>query len=423
MKAWLVKIGEGARGGRPYRIDMLAAALQKDGHHVRLWTSTFDHIEKRHLFDSDVSKKINDRFHATFMQSPGYRRNVSFGRLWDHGRIASRFRSLIEGERERPDVILCCLPTLGLCKAAVEFGRARKIPVIVDVRDLWPDVFFTVVPAPLRRLARRLMRPLSVSTDGILAGATGITAVSQQYLDWGLRRARRAQGPGDAVFYLSYTPPPSSGVGHRITREQLSGMGVDFSKRLCVFAGTLGSTYDIETILRCSAVLAREPRYADVRVVICGDGDKRSLLTAGDLPPNIVYTGWLSQPQLQCLMAQAQVGFLSYTSSALQSLPNKVYEYMAAGVAMVSSLEREAKSLIEGHQCGISYRAQEVDSLASAVMALLDDDVRCRRYGDNGRRAYENHYRPEAVYSRMSRHLEEVALGAGLESEAVKCVH
>ena len=47
MKTWLVKIGEGARGGRPYRIDMLAEALQKDGHHVRLWTSTFDHIEKR----------------------------------------------------------------------------------------------------------------------------------------------------------------------------------------------------------------------------------------------------------------------------------------------------------------------------------------------------------------------------------------
>ena len=91
---------------------------------------------------------------------------------------------------------------------------------------------------------------------------------------------------------------------------------------------------------------------------------------------------------------------------------------MASGVAIVSSLEREAKSLIEAHECGLSYRAEDVQSMAASVMTLLDDDERCRRYGENGRRAYEDHYRPEAIYSRMSRHLEKVA-HSGVTSAAI----
>jgi glycosyltransferase involved in cell wall biosynthesis len=124
---------------------------------------------------------------------------------------------------------------------------------------------------------------------------------------------------------------------------------------------------------------------------------------------NAVYTGWLSQPQLHYLMSRTRLGFLSYTRSALQSLPNKVYEYMASGVAIVSSLEREAKCLIETRECGLSYRAEDLQSMTNSVMTLLDDDARCRRYGENGRRTFEREFRAEVVYSRMSGHLEKVA--------------
>ena len=127
------------------------------------------------------------------------------------------------------------------------------------------------------------------------------------------------------------------------------------------------------------------------------------------LPPNVVYTGWLSEMQVHCLIERACIGFLSYTRSALQSLPNKVFEYMASGVAIVSSLEREAKDLIDSFECGVSYQAGNVQSMACAVATLLDDDVRCRKYGANGRRAFEDGFRPEVIYSRMSRHLEMVA--------------
>ncbi len=410
MKAWLIKIGEGARGGRPYRIDMLAQALENDGHDILLWTSTFDHIEKRHLYDADVSKPLSEHFRATFIHSPGYRRNVSVGRLWDHHLIARRFRELAQAEEQKPDLIFCCLPTLDLCREAVAFGRTHGVPVVIDVRDLWPDVFLTPFPSWGRAPARFLLSPVFRAANATLSGAAGITAVSEEYLQWGLGRAGRTRGPNDAAFPLSFTPPAAGNVDREVMDRELADCGVDLSLRLCVFAGTLGSTYDIETILECARVLAREPRYHDVRVVICGDGDKRHLMTA--LPANVVYTGWLSQEHLQCLMERARLGFLSYTRSALQSLPNKVYEYMAAGVAIVSSLDREAKDLIDRCGCGVSYRAESVTSMTGAVMALLDDDARCRLCGQNGRIAYQREFRPEAIYPRMSRHLEKVALSS-----------
>lgn len=409
MNIWLVKIGEGARGGRPFRIDMLAEALRSRGNHVRLYTSTFCHYEKVHLYDCDTERTVDENFTAVYMHSPGYKRNISVGRLWDHRFIARRFAQLARADLNRPDLIFCCLPTLDLAAEAVRLGHEWGIPVVIDVRDPWPDVFFRVFPGWSQGLARLLLRPLVTRAAATLARASGITAVSEQYLAWGLQYAGRQKRDSDGVFGLSYTPPKFSMEELQQAAHKLEAVGVDFSKRLCIFPATLGSSYDFEGVLKCADVLAREPRFADVRIVFAGEGDKRHLLEAPGVPSNVLYVGWIGRAEVTCLMQKATVGLLCSNRQAQLSVPNKIYEYMANGVPIVCSIEGEARTMIERHECGIFYNVENVEEMAAAIATLLDEPERCRRAGLNGRQVYESFYQPEVVYGRLSQHLETLA--------------
>ena len=68
-----------------------------------------------------------------------------------------RFRRASRGE-SHPILIVAAIPSLEWAEAAVEFGRLRGIPVVIDVRDLWPDVFSE---CPAKRGGRSLGRFLS----------------------------------------------------------------------------------------------------------------------------------------------------------------------------------------------------------------------------------------------------------------------
>ena len=78
----------------------------------------------------------------------------------------------------------------------LDAGRARELidagePVVVDVRDRWPDIFVEPLPRPLRAIARLLLLSEFRRARYVFRTATAILAVSDGYLEWGLRQAAR----------------------------------------------------------------------------------------------------------------------------------------------------------------------------------------------------------------------------------------
>lgn len=88
------------------------------------------------------------------MHGPGYSKNVSLSRV-RHNRILARtFQKQICQSQPQPDVLFACLPIPELAEKATLYGQERQIPVIVDVRDEWPDLYLTVFPPRLHALVR-----------------------------------------------------------------------------------------------------------------------------------------------------------------------------------------------------------------------------------------------------------------------------
>jgi glycosyltransferase involved in cell wall biosynthesis len=427
MRVWLLHIGEhlpvatrhpaepvaGCPPARLCRYGYLAQSLVERGHEVLRWAPTFCHVKKRHRFTADHRLPINDKYAIQFVHSSGYRRNAGVQRLRTYQVLGRRFRQLATEELP-PDVIVAAIPSLEWADAAVDYGQRRRIPVVIDVRDLWPDVFLHALPSVARPLGRWLLAPYYRLARRACRQADAIVAVSQTYLDWALELAGRERQPRDLVVPLGFEPEPVPADEMQEKVATLCRRGIDPQRPICLFAGLFERSYDLATVVEAARRLEAAGR-GDVQFVLCGDGSSMPSLRRRAAGLHSVHlTGWVDAATLQAAASIATIGLCAYADGALQSLPNKPFEYMAGRLAMVSSLPGEMAALVARHQCGLTYRAGDADSLADCLTSLLSN----RRQLESMRRqaydAWSRHYRSCDVYGRLADRLTSLtAAGTG----------
>ncbi len=221
MRAWIIEVGEPLPidVGRPrlMRAGLLTEELARRGHDVVWFTSAFDHHEKSmrpsgsHLIEAGEGK-----YELRLLDALGYRRHISPRRIIDHMVNARSFRKLAK-RAAPPDVICVGLPTLELAAAATRFGRAHHVPVCVDVRDLWPDIFERALPRIVRPIAKVVLFPLDVLANRTCRAATSIVGVSEAFL-----RLGTATGPPLGASLRSCLQPgvPNADRGIRVDRHR-----------------------------------------------------------------------------------------------------------------------------------------------------------------------------------------------------------
>jgi glycosyltransferase involved in cell wall biosynthesis len=415
MKCWIVITDEPLPAVDPaarlLRCGILAQYLVEEGHQVTWWTSTFHHLRKANRFESSRSLELQPGLRLELLHAPAYQRNVSWRRVRYNRHMAGAFASRAAEQSERPDVIFAALPSLELAEQAVHFGRVRGVPVVIDARDKWPDLYLNAIPAPLRGLARPVLTREFARARRIFQGATGITAVSQSYLAWGLDYAGRAQGPLDAVFPLGFRLP--DGLTKPEIQRRAEGLrqtrGLRPDALVVTFLGMFGSSYDLATVIEAARRLhfAGEVR---IQIVLAGTGDLEPMLQRSALGlPNVVFTGWLDQAEAWSLLSIASLGLCPYTREALQSLPNKPFEYMAAGIPIVSSLTGELALLLQDEHVGRMYRAGDAASLAEVLRWFADHPADRQAMGQRAAALYLRRFTASAIYPKLVRHLRRVA--------------
>ncbi|MGD0778599.1 MAG: glycosyltransferase family 4 protein [Candidatus Solibacter sp.] len=411
MNVWVVAIAEpiGFPTGeaRLLRAGTLANYLLEAGHRVCWWNSTFDHAAKRHIRPGDDRIAVSGDYAIRLLHACGYPKNICVRRLVDHYVIARKFARLIESEPQ-PDVIVCSLPTIELSLECVRYGMRRHVPVILDIRDLWPDVFLSAAPAFLKAPARLAMRPLFGWTRESLAGATALSAVSEGYLQWGLRLAGRERRHTDGVFVHGYDASYER-VSPSERAAILRGRNINPSRIIVWFVGTLGSSYDLAPVIEAARRLRCEGNNR-AHFVFSGDGPNRTKwqrLASG--LGNVTFTGWIDRHEIRRFMAAADIGLASYSPDASQGLPFKLFEYMAGGIPVLSSLQGEAADFLHSNRCGLSYQAGSADSFSSALTLLVFNERLRRELGRNGLASFGRSYSAERIYPAMVNWIEQVA--------------
>lgn len=415
--AWVVQMGEPmpTDPGTPrlMRSGQLAVALADAGFDTLFWGSRFRYYDKTFRIASPAPLRVADRLSVVHVDSPGYRRNVSIGRLYDHRILARNFAALLSGA-QRPDVIHCAFPTIEVADEAVRYARRAGIPVIVDVRDMWPDSFIDQVSPPLRGLASLAIAPLRRRAARTFVHATALTAHTSAFLDFALRGAARAPTPLDMWFPFAYDRTVGRPVDPQAQDwvRQLS-CGLQPELRLCFFGNldSMRADVDFRPLFRAIRALDTS-RRARVQFVACGEGRMAAALRreAGGMP-EVVFPGWVDAPRIRALLAGSQLGYLPYLPSPdfENSIPNKAVEYLAGGLPIVTSLTR---GILAGllRQSGAGFCIDTTDS-ASLEMLLrrsIDEPASLEQATRAAQALFSEMFDAERVVGSMVEHVAAV---------------
>jgi glycosyltransferase involved in cell wall biosynthesis len=422
MRVWLINSTETVPTDpgnvRLWRMGILAEMLVSRGHEVVWWTSTFRHSHKNQRFPCDTAVDYADRYRLRFLRAPTYRRNVSVQRLWNHHVLGRKFRRL-SGTEPRPDVILCSYPTLELSSEAVRYGTATGVPVILDVRDLWPDIFLDLAPGWARGVSRLALEPLFRKARRAFSGAFAVSGHTPDFVEWGIRCGRRQRTKYDRDFPYGYAVPKidEAAIAEARTLWQERGVPARPDTTVVCFIGLINYQFELETVIRA----ARRLLSHNVQFVLCGTGvrleDYQKM--AADCP-NVVFPGWVNAPEIRTLLRMSRLAIAPYVNRAdyQASISNKCIEYLSEGLPVLISLPQGIfLDLLRRYHCGACYNDDK--QLADMICELLSLPQRIEEMSRNALQLFTDRFTAGKVYGEMVSHLEEVAAAGRMSHREV----
>jgi glycosyltransferase involved in cell wall biosynthesis len=109
---------------------------------------------------------------------------------------------------------------------------------------------------------------------------------------------------------------------------------------------------------------------------------------------NVTIMGHLDRPQVADLLSRSAAGLVLFhpEPNHVNAQPNKMFEYMSAGLPVIASNFPLWKEIIEGNKCGICVDPLNVSEIAQAMQWILDNPEQAKEMGENGYRAVVEKY-------------------------------
>lgn len=351
---WLINIGEPLplEGSRSHRMCYWKTQLENVGHQVTFFTTDFEHQRKKWI------KNKLDGF-VLLRSYLFYSKNVSIARLINHFLVSISLCRSLFNQKNKADVIIVSYPTIWVSFVSVVYGNLYNIKVIVDVRDKWPDIF---IPYPIFKI---FIYPLFFIKKIIFNKASQLIAISPGYYKWAL--------PNNIIkedFILPLAQPIVVEVSRKINLLK----PIKF-----LFVGSLGTTYNLEALLKIHDILI-ESNIA-FQIQVCGDGPRKFWLEKNIIQrKNIIMYGWLNKIELQKKLDDADFGLMLYHADSPQGWPNKLLEYMANGLPIINTLKGESWDLIKNNHLGYNLDMRDLNSFIKWLECVFNDSVSYQRY-------------------------------------------
>lgn len=410
MRVWLFKDGESLpveTNSRRMRTAMLAEELRRQGHDVHWFSSTFMHGPKRVYAPHDVRCDLAPGLTLHLVHAGGFQRNLSLERYRFHRRYARRLRVYC-GALAAPDVLVCSFPLIDVADWAVRYAGDAGIPAIIDVRDLWPDTIVGVFSGWARPLVRAALDQDFRRTGALMRGATAITAMSQGVLRWALGYAERTAQPYDRVFPIGFPQSTGGQAVPALTGRLESWLPALASRRIFTYVGTFGHTYNLRGIIDAARRLAASGD-AEAHFVLAGTGPLlQTIRDASRDLPNVSVPGWLEQADIRALLGRSFAGLLPWAGLD-DAMPNKFFEYISAGLPVVSSARGELNDLITQERIGLAVPVGEGAALAEVARGLCREPAAQREMARRAAAVFTTRFREDLVYRDFAAHVTALA--------------
>ena len=388
------------------RAGQIALILANKGNMVTWWSSTYNHTKLDYDFnDQYVGKKDENKKYVLLHSIYNYKKNISIKRALNSYELGKKFRDQTK-KLKKPDVIFCAWPLIDLSYEAVKYGKKHSIPVVIDVRDFWPDIFIQPFPKLLQPLAKLGVKLLfGKKTSYVMKNATAVVGVIPNSLQFAQSHGRTLSSL-DHVVHLAYDSTPVGAEDAKQAQLLWESYGLAKDKCIVSYIGTISNRIgDFDTLIEA----AKECSDPKIVFVFCGTGNYVEELNekTKDLN-NVVLPGYRNRAELQVLLSMSTFGLLAYrnTDDFIDSLPNKFGEYLSTGLIILTSLQGLSKTKVEENACGAYY--DSADTLISTIESIKNDRAKVKQMSDNALDLFHAEFDASTVYTEFSNFLESL---------------
>lgn len=277
-------------------------------------------------------------------------------------------------DQEKPTLAVVSSP--GYISALVQtfFARRHGIPYILEMRDVYPQVYSE---AKLIRQNSLLYKFFQHMSRTMYSKAELVVCATQ-----GLAREVAHEAPSTNVIHV-YNGFPASFAERRPQKYQ---------RFTVCFHGVLGFFQDIETVLKVTEQLGSY----DVDVVVIGYGRKEEILKASDLP-NLRFLGRQTFDRTIAEVERCHLGLCLRLNDGISkdAFPVKVWEYLGLGIPCIVTPPCEAGQFLEQNACGIVLESGDVEGIVAAVLRAKNESDQLTKMIDNCRRLSANFTREQ----------------------------
>ena len=360
------------------------AGMLAEQHDVELVTSSF-----RHSVKTQRTEAWNGwPFTVTFLQEPGYPRNICLQRFRSHRTWGKNVLSYLKG-RKKPDVICCAVPSLTGPRLVAKYCEAQGIRFVIDIQDLWPEAFRMALDIPV--ISSLVFAPFRRLADGIYRRADAVCAVSESYRERALQVNRKSTA-GCAV-YLGADVAAFDRYAAEHPMERKDG------EILLGYAGTLGTSYDLPAVFGAMRRLNRP----ELRMIAVGDGPLMQEFRKQAEDLNVTFTGRLPYEEMCGILKGCDLVVNPIIGTSVATIINKHGDYAASGKPVLNTQDSdEYRALVDGYRMGFNCRNGDAEDLAEKLGKLMDDADLREEMGRNARRCAEEKFDRAKTYRKLA---------------------
>ncbi len=289
--------------------------------------------------------------------------------------------------RERFDVLVLSTPPIFSIPTAFFMACLKGIPLVLDVRDLWPQAATSLGELNENAATRSIKAFMNLCYRKADQIVVVTKTIQDELTEAGIERKKIhliTNGVDQEIFYPG---------GVEDCREVYRALGCE-RKFIVVYAGVIGIIHGPQVIGEAARILKD---FNDIAFVVIGDGVRKAQLVKMKSEyklNNLHFIGVMQPSELLPYLNGADLGLSTLQDRHFSegTIPVKIFSYMACQLPVVFAGRGEGAEIIREYGAGACVEPENPEALASVIVELKKDPKRRRYMGERGAMAVSERF-------------------------------
>jgi glycosyltransferase involved in cell wall biosynthesis len=297
------------------------------------------------------------------------------------------------------DIIFATSTPLTIALPAVPAAKKNKIPMVFEVRDLWPEmpIAMGALRNPLLRYAARWLERWAYKNSA------AVIALSP-----GMKEGVVATGyPANRVAVIPNSSDNNefsyNATDAQFFRSQRNWLG---DKPLLVYTGTFGKVNGVDYMVDLAIALLK--RGSDIQILLVGDGSELERIKqlseqAGVLGKNLYIENPLPKKDIPALLSAATLAsalFIDLPEMRPNSA-NKFFDSLASGTPVLLNYGGWMHDLVTSNECGLLMWKKSVEYVAEQLDEKMHDEAWLKDAGCSARKLAEEFFDRDVLATQL----------------------